>query len=191
MWMCQFLGGNCGLIVRVSDSKVTGSILNTVRKRLRCPWARHLSPNHSMGTTVNGCPLLGVCVHGLHCVYGLPYLSFTSLYFTSQGDLEVPICSCRVFKEKSVQTDGGQSRTSGYWCHGWEYPDPSGQRYKHGKEHRYTVKPKCIQTPSTFLTLSQFIRYSLYFIDFGHHSVRLSHKWIRLNSCQLLHLSTQ
>ncbi len=26
---------------------------------------------------------------------------------------------------------------------------------------KQTVKPKCIQTPSTFLTLSQFIRYSL------------------------------
>ncbi len=26
---------------------------------------------------------------------------------------------------------------------------------------KYTVKPKCIQTPSTFLTLSQFIHYSL------------------------------
>lgn len=56
---------------------------------------------------------------------------------TSQGDSAVPICSCRVFKEKSVQTDGGQSRTSRYRCHGWEYPDPAGQRYKHGKEHRF------------------------------------------------------
>lgn len=56
---------------------------------------------------------------------------------TSQGDSTVPICSCRVFKEKPVQTDGGQSRTSRYRCHGWEYPDPAGQRYKHGKEHRF------------------------------------------------------
>ncbi len=32
---------------------------------------------------------------------------------------------------------------------------------------------------------------SWYFIGFGHPSVRLSHKWIRSNSCQLLNLSTQ
>jgi len=69
--------------------------------------------------------------------------------------------------------------------------------------HTLTVKPKFIQKPSTFLTLSQFIIYSLenkrsqsyqiscYFTGFGHPSDRLSHKWIVLNTCQLLNLSTQ
>jgi len=55
------------------------------------------------------------------------------------------------------------------------------------------LAPKFIQTRSTFLTLSQFIRYSLeneklnmIRTSFGHPSVRLSHKIC--NSCQLLKL---
>ncbi len=66
---------------------------------------------------------------------------------------------------------------------------------------QYTVKPKFIQTPSTFLTLSQFIRYSCSlensnkiwqelrvqlcqnkFILIMPSFVRLSHKWI---SCSI------
>ncbi len=35
-----------------------------------------------------------------------------------------------------------------------------GGNFRHS-QGLYTVKPKFIQTPSTFLTLSQFIRYSL------------------------------
>ncbi len=36
---------------------------------LRCPWARHRTPSCSPGATVNDCPLLRVCVHGVcvHC----------------------------------------------------------------------------------------------------------------------------
>jgi len=37
----------------------------------------------------------------------------------------------------------------------------------------YTVKPNCIQTPLTFLTLSQFIRYSL-----GNGDIMSRIQWI-------------
>jgi len=74
--------------------------------------------------------------------------------------------------------------------------------------HTHAFKPEFIH-PSTFFIFSKFIRYSLengnkiwqelrviksVDISLGLAILLLdcmSHKWIRLNSCQLLHLSTQ
>jgi len=63
----------------------------------------------------------------------------------------------------------------------------------HTRSVIYTVKPEIIQTPSTFLTLSQFIRYSLE--NYWLKSVDIwlvlsvflldSHTWVMLNICSI------